>query len=144
MYRIILTLSFCLFFNCSGNAQGETVYLLFEDNKPVKCHISAYRDGRDKKEVIKTAKKNIFYKKNIIFEICHQFFVFNPDINTKKTIDTKPRNIVHIDYLINKLEEDYLNSKEKLFKKIYVLEKKSDNEYIEYEVLWKDMYINDN
>lgn len=144
MHRIIQILSFCLFFNCSGNAQDETVYLLFEDNKPIKCHISYYRDGRDKKEVIKIAKKNIFYKKNIIFEICHQFFVFDPDINTKKTIDTKPKNIVHIDYLINKLEEDYLNSKEKFFKKIYVLEKIEDDKYIQYEVIWKDMHINDN
>lgn len=82
------------------------------------------------------------YKTNIVFEICKQFFVFNPDVNTKRTIDTEPKNIVHIDYLLNKLEEDYLNSKEKLFDKIYVLEKSDDGKYIEYEVLWKDMYFN--
>lgn len=145
MYRIIQILSFCLFFNCCSSAQNKTIYLLFDDNKPVKCNISPYRDGRNKKEVVTLSKKNIVYEKEIIFRICNQFFVFNPDTDTKKIVHSKPKNIVSIDYLIDILEENYLDStKEKLFKNIYILEKNNAGNFSKYKVFWKDMYINDN
>lgn len=144
MYRIAQILFFFLFFSCSGNAQSETIYLLFEDKKSINCNISPYRDGRNKKETITHTKKSTLYKKNIVFKICYQFFVFNPNTNSKKIRTTKPKDIVNINYLTNKLEENYLDTtKEKLFKKIYILEKMNDGSYVQYEVLWKDMYVND-
>ena len=116
----------------------------FENNKTDTCNKSYYRDGRDKKEVTFTHEKSVMYKTNIVFDMCSQFFVYNPEKHSKEIVEKYPLEYcVNIDYLINLWDEKYLNSSKKtLFKKIYFLEKIDNNEYVKYEVSWTEMHIN--
>lgn len=107
--------------------------------------MSYYRNCKDKKEVQISENKRKLYQKDIVFEICRQYFVYEPDVHSKVVITKMPEFVVGIDYLQAALEKRGLNvNKDKLFEKIFIIEKVSEDNYIKYEVVWKDLYINSN
>ena len=89
-----------------------------------------------KKEYGFIHKKDLMYKTNVVFNLCNQYFVFDPKKHNKEAIKKESvKSVVSIDYLMRRLEEEYLSSnKEILFKNIYIIEKLKDDEYVKYEV----------
>jgi len=141
---IILFLTLFLLTSCIGQ-EKETIYLLFEEGAKGNCNYSMFRDGSDLKTSTFIYKKNITEKNVIRFEICTQFFVFDPKVQLKKIVPIEGLKIIDIDYLTNKLHKQGMKfDKKKEFKQIYILEKINEQEYLQYEVLWKDLYINRN
>lgn len=145
MYRmkniILLLIMTSFFISCAQDK--ETIYLLFESGKTGTCNVSPYRDGRDKKEVTFTYHKREKEQKNLRFEICYQSFDYHPQKHMKETLKSKPKNIVNIDYLLNKWEEKPTTFDRKTaFKNIYILEKNEKGEYISYQVDWVEVFEN--
>ena len=127
----------------SCGEEKETIYLLFEANTEGTCHISAYRDGREKKEVQFTYQKNEKSNNDIRFNICYQTFEYQAQKQTSTKLTTKPNKIVNIDYLLNKWEEQPTTfDRSTAFENIYIVESNADGTYTQYQVNWIEVTEN--
>ena len=115
-------------------AQGnekEEVFILFDLTSDKKCLIE---DGSGNFNYEKFFRKKRETKR-IIFHVCDQEFGFeiNQPIDTLNSI--KNLNIKGIDYIKRKYQEGN-DFKHHVFKKIYILEKLSNDRILKYDVTW--------
>ncbi|WP_375238590.1 hypothetical protein [Aurantibacter sp.] len=128
------------FIGMSGHAQ-DIVYLKFEEGKESKCQLSSFRDGRNKKEYSYKPYKGKITDKKIGFLVCGEHFVYDPSLHG--ITYELPENIeyITIDEMFTKLETpEYRFAKEKVYKKIFIVEVLPNNKVNIYPVTWSKIY----
>ena len=73
--------------------------------------------------------------------MCKAKFRCSSKVNPQIIHDTIDLNIVNMNYMYSEIEKDWPKTAQDVhFEKIYILEKKEDGTYLQYEVKWIDSF----
>lgn len=131
MYRLIIALTFFISINLVS-AQKEEVFLFYDGDSNTKCILDIEGKGlTERNYYLKESNKNF-----IDFHFCKQTFRFKKGDKSKviKLKDLRKINISSIKFFEKEVNKNLLPINP--FKKTYIIEKSSPNEYCMYEVIW--------
>lgn len=135
----LLLLLLSSFFCLAQNEKQETIYLLFDTVNEEKCKVLIEDEGY--------TYRNKFRKKPLgkvdLYLICDEVFSINKNNPEKLKISKEKLSalkFVDIQYL-KKKHQSTNKFKNKIFNKIYLVEKISDKEYVMLDVVWLDDFF---
>ncbi len=139
MKRLALILALLPLLSCSAQKK-EIIHLMYEPAHQNECDLSLFRNGKNKKTFIYKDQKTIKHDGIIIFEMCKAKFKYS--VGSPRIInDTIGLNIKSMNYMYSEIEEDWPRTAQDVhFEKIYILEKKRNGTYLQYEVKWIDSF----
>ncbi|WP_430409134.1 hypothetical protein [Kordia sp.] len=138
MKNLTLLLLLSTFFCFAQKQDKETVYLLFDMKSTETCIVE---DGSGNSERLNKYRK--FKENNLTFlVICNEQFAYN---HKKSKLDTcsidmlTNSKIVDLEYIKKKKSENVMRYNP--FKKIYIIEKISNDKVLKYDVTWIDDWV---
>lgn len=132
---LLFLLSFELFAQ-----EKEAVYILFKQDATAECQYTVNRTTQKKIKLSYSQKRH--RKINVTrFILCRNIFVFefqNDKFEVVEKEKTTSFKMVTLDELLQKEEENqYKQTLNELFPKIFILEEIENNEFSIYEVVWE-------
>ena len=127
------------FYNAIGQ-QNQKIYLNFDTLSQEICIIpqSDIQNYHDKSEV-KKYQKEIQKNGEVLFYICGELFILTKNTKIDTCAITELKNIYLSDIFKVKKNVDAINPlyPEKVFEKIFLIEKINEKSFVKYEVKWK-------
>jgi hypothetical protein len=127
------------FYNANGQ-QNQKIYLNFDTLSQEICIIpqNDIQNYHDKSEV-KKYQKEIQKNGEVLFYICGELFILTKNTKIDTCSITELKNIYLSDIFKVKKNVDAINPlyPEKVFEKIFLIEKINEKSFVKYEVKWK-------
>lgn len=139
MRNRLIILLFLLSFELFAQ-EKEAVYILFKQDATAECQYTVNRTTQKKIKLSYTQKRH--RKINVTrFILCRNIFVFefqNDKFEVVEKEKTTSFKMVTLDELLQKEEENqYKQTLNELFPKIFILEEIENNQFSIYEVVWE-------
>ena len=120
--------------------EKEPVYILFKQDATAECQFTVNRTTQKKIKLSYTQKRH--RKVNVTrFILCRNIFVFEFQTNKFEVVEkekTAHFKMVTLDELLQKEEENqYQQTLNELFPKIFIIEEMENNQLSIYEVVWE-------
>ena len=139
MKKSLTLLLFLLTFELFAQ-EKEAVYILFKQDATAECQFTVNRATKKKIKLSYTQKRH--RKINVTrFILCRNIFVFEFQKDKFEVVEkekTTSFKMVTLDELLQKEEENqYQQTLNELFPKIFILEEIESNQFSVYEVVWE-------